>query len=75
MGAFLDRASRVLCERHSELLATAFYKKDRGGRLFLDAMGARVEVGRDEGARGDVPSWSEDEGAGGRVMPPTAQAA
>jgi bifunctional non-homologous end joining protein LigD len=27
-----------LCERHPDLVTTEFYKKDRGGRLFLDTM-------------------------------------
>jgi bifunctional non-homologous end joining protein LigD len=38
VAAFCQRASRELCERHPELLTTAFYKKDRSGRLFLDTM-------------------------------------
>jgi bifunctional non-homologous end joining protein LigD len=36
--ALCDRLSKLLCARHPELLTTEFYKKDRGGRLFLDTM-------------------------------------
>jgi bifunctional non-homologous end joining protein LigD len=32
------RASIKLCEEHTDLLTTEFYKKDRKGRLFLDTM-------------------------------------
>jgi bifunctional non-homologous end joining protein LigD len=38
VGAFCQKAAVRLCERHPELLTTEFYKKDRGGRLFLDTM-------------------------------------
>lgn len=34
----LKRINLRLCERHPETLTTAFYKKDRNGRLFLDVL-------------------------------------
>jgi bifunctional non-homologous end joining protein LigD len=36
--ALCARLGAVLCERHPDLLTTEFYKKDRGGRLFLDLL-------------------------------------
>jgi bifunctional non-homologous end joining protein LigD len=38
VGAFCQKAAALLCARHAELFTTEFYKKDRGGRLFLDTM-------------------------------------
>jgi bifunctional non-homologous end joining protein LigD len=44
--ALCGRIAALLCARHPDLVTTEFYKKDRGGRLFLDtmrnAMGATV---------------------------------
>jgi bifunctional non-homologous end joining protein LigD len=37
-GGLATRISAVLCRRHPEFLTMEFYKKDRGGRLFLDVM-------------------------------------
>lgn len=33
-----DAITRVLCARHPALVTTAFYKKDRAGKLFLDTL-------------------------------------
>ncbi|HEY4238397.1 MAG TPA: non-homologous end-joining DNA ligase [Kofleriaceae bacterium] len=33
-----DAIARALCLAHPDLVTTEFYKKDRGGRLFLDTM-------------------------------------
>ena len=36
--AMCTRIATVLCARHPDLLTTEFYKKDRGGRLYLDLL-------------------------------------
>lgn len=38
VARFCQRACEALIERHSDLITTEFYKKDRKGRLFLDVM-------------------------------------
>jgi len=37
-GALGSRIGALLCRRHPDLVTMEFYKKDRGGRLFLDVM-------------------------------------
>ncbi|HKA89094.1 MAG TPA: non-homologous end-joining DNA ligase [Haliangiales bacterium] len=38
VNALGTRVAAHLCRRHPDLATTEFYKKDRGGRLFLDVM-------------------------------------
>ena len=38
VGAFAMRLGALLCRRHPALMTMEFYKKDRGGRLFVDMM-------------------------------------
>src|SRR5262249_10615831 len=38
VGRLTTRIAVLLCRRHPDLLTMEFYKKDRGGRLFLDVM-------------------------------------
>ncbi len=38
VATLCDRMSKLLCARHSEMVTTEFYKKDRKGRLYLDTM-------------------------------------
>ena len=38
VGAVCARLAALLCDRHPDLLTTEFYKKDRGGRLYLDIL-------------------------------------
>jgi bifunctional non-homologous end joining protein LigD len=48
INAFCKLVATRLCEKHADIFTTEFYKKDRGGRLFLDTlrngMGATVVV-------------------------------
>jgi len=65
VARFCERAAATLCARHPDLLTTEFYKKDRGGRLFLDtmrnALGATV-----------VAAWSVRGRPGAPVSAPIA---
>ncbi len=36
--AFCKLVAARLCEKHADIFTTEFYKKDRGGRLFLDVL-------------------------------------